>query len=240
MVDFSQRLAEAMQDAGETASSFAKKMGLSYTAIKKLLNGQSKSFDAPNNAKAAGILGVYSDWLATGIGPKKTESHPLGNCPLVTITFSEDGALHFKAALEFAMDRGAAKPETIGHMTRYTASFPRTLDGANAALQLLGYLGRENSAVFIHANGRIIYTQNALDILNCFVNSCASDDVASYCSASFNHQPLPCAMLLKPSHDPDFFDGNEDQIVRHIQAAATRAECEWCPHFKIERIKGKI
>lgn len=49
-------------------SSLAAALGVSYQAIKKLHNGTSKAFSAENNSKAATILGVSPDWLATGDG----------------------------------------------------------------------------------------------------------------------------------------------------------------------------
>lgn len=44
-------------------------IGVSYQAIKKLLDGGSKMLNAENNVKAAHALGVSSEWLATGKGP---------------------------------------------------------------------------------------------------------------------------------------------------------------------------
>lgn len=58
-----------MKSAGISTSELARQMGVSYQAVKKVLNGGS--FGKDNNILAAKILGVYSDWLATGKGPKK-------------------------------------------------------------------------------------------------------------------------------------------------------------------------
>jgi hypothetical protein len=122
-----------------------------------------------------------------------------------------------------------------GRLVRHVASFRSGAREADAALQLLAYLGQGSAVVFVHANGRIIRIENAIAILNCYVNSCASDDVDSYCGASFNHNPLPCAMLVALSREPEFFNGDAAAIKRHIKAAALRAECEWCPNFDVER-----
>lgn len=66
MVDYTERFQAALAYAGLDLSSLADKLGVSYTAVKKVHDGQSKEFKASNNAHAARILGVNSDWLAIG------------------------------------------------------------------------------------------------------------------------------------------------------------------------------
>ena len=46
----------------------SKALGISYVAVKKVLDGQTKAFTAENNSLAASFLGVSPDWLATGEG----------------------------------------------------------------------------------------------------------------------------------------------------------------------------
>lgn len=46
----------------------ARAMGISYVAVKKVLDGQTRAFTAENNSKVAALLGVSADWLATGDG----------------------------------------------------------------------------------------------------------------------------------------------------------------------------
>lgn len=46
----------------------SKALGISYVAVKKVLDGQTKAFTAENNSIAASFLGVSPDWLATGEG----------------------------------------------------------------------------------------------------------------------------------------------------------------------------
>ena len=46
----------------------AAELGVSYVAVKKVLDGQTKAFTAENNSRAAAFLGVSPDWLATGEG----------------------------------------------------------------------------------------------------------------------------------------------------------------------------
>lgn len=57
-----------MKDAKVDTTELARAMGLSYQAVRKVLLGGE--FSARNNAKAAAILGVSSDWLATGEGAR--------------------------------------------------------------------------------------------------------------------------------------------------------------------------
>lgn len=66
MVEYGERLADAMKAKKITTTELAREMGISYQAVKKVLNGGA--FGKDNNILAAKVLGVYSDWLATGKG----------------------------------------------------------------------------------------------------------------------------------------------------------------------------
>ncbi|MCH1984831.1 S24 family peptidase [Achromobacter xylosoxidans] len=68
MVEYRDRLAAAMKAASISASKLAEGLDTSYQAVKKVIDGKSQAFNAANNAQAAKILGVSSDWLALG-GP---------------------------------------------------------------------------------------------------------------------------------------------------------------------------
>jgi len=68
MVDYAERLAGAMKHSGASKTTLARAIGISYQAVKKVLDGGSHSLSAENNAKAARYLGVSSHWLATGDG----------------------------------------------------------------------------------------------------------------------------------------------------------------------------
>lgn len=71
MVEYKDRLAEAMRDAGMSKQQLADALRISYQAVKKVLDGASKSLSAANNEAAADALKVNSLWLATGKGPKR-------------------------------------------------------------------------------------------------------------------------------------------------------------------------
>ena len=66
MVQYSQRLLLAMQRAGQSIASLHKALGISYQAVKKAVDGGK--FGTANHLKAAKLLRVNPEWLATGIG----------------------------------------------------------------------------------------------------------------------------------------------------------------------------
>jgi phage repressor protein C with HTH and peptisase S24 domain len=74
MVEYRERLKSAMDEAGVSATALASAVGISYQAVKKVLDGLSNAFSAENNSAAAKHLKVSSDWLATGQGPRNAEA----------------------------------------------------------------------------------------------------------------------------------------------------------------------
>lgn len=68
MVEFNFRLIEAMRLANKSTQNVADHLGISYQAVKKVLDGKSSALNAENTAKAARYLGVDIYWLATGEG----------------------------------------------------------------------------------------------------------------------------------------------------------------------------
>lgn len=66
MVDYVERLELALKHAHLTPKDLQDHLGVSYQAMKKLMNGLSKSLSAENHVRAARYLGVNSYWLATG------------------------------------------------------------------------------------------------------------------------------------------------------------------------------
>lgn len=57
-----------MDAASADVTSLAKALDISYQAVRKVLDGRTKSFTAQNNTKAAAWLGVNPDWLSSGTG----------------------------------------------------------------------------------------------------------------------------------------------------------------------------
>ena len=68
MIEYKERLLEAMGLRAMTVASLSKALSISYQAVKKVVNGKSASFGLVNNQRAAQVLGVSADWLATGQG----------------------------------------------------------------------------------------------------------------------------------------------------------------------------
>lgn len=72
MVEYKDRLAQALKDAAISVRMLADRIGVSYQAVKKVIDGKSGAFSAANNSKVAKFLSVNSHWLATGEGTKQT------------------------------------------------------------------------------------------------------------------------------------------------------------------------
>ncbi len=98
MVDYKDRLQLAMKRAPALAAvpersriqRVADVLGLSYQAVKKVLDGKSKTFSATNNARIADFLAVDPTWLATGHGLMPARA-PLGPAGDVQMTVRESG-----------------------------------------------------------------------------------------------------------------------------------------------------
>ena len=72
MVEYSERLKAAMDRAQMKTRALSDAIGMSYQGVKKVIDGKSNAFSAENNSRAASILGVSPDWLATGTGAMLT------------------------------------------------------------------------------------------------------------------------------------------------------------------------
>ncbi len=70
MVEYKDRLKEAMAERGYDATRLAAEMDVTVQAVRKVLDGKSTSFSARNNDRAAEILGVSPGWLARNVLPK--------------------------------------------------------------------------------------------------------------------------------------------------------------------------
>lgn len=87
MVDYNERLKLALKQSGYTTQMLADALGISYQAAKKALDGKTKAFTAANNQRAANLLGVSAEWLATG------ESGPLVNTAS-NVSHAQIGSTH--------------------------------------------------------------------------------------------------------------------------------------------------
>jgi len=73
MVEYKDRLKEAMDDLSIGRTQLANVLGISYQAVRKVLLGESSGFDLENHNAACAFLGVRSEWLLSGKGPKHPE-----------------------------------------------------------------------------------------------------------------------------------------------------------------------
>jgi hypothetical protein len=68
MNEYRERLLHALKLAKKEMHQLQKHLGVTYTALKALQDGRSKSLSAKNNVLAARYLDVDPLWLATGDG----------------------------------------------------------------------------------------------------------------------------------------------------------------------------
>lgn len=104
MIEYGERLEAALKARNTTISQLASGMGVSYQAVKRVIDGLSKAFSAANNTKAAAFLRISPDWLATGQGSMEmgfdanAKPVPLGMRPYPVISSIQAGALKEIAA----------------------------------------------------------------------------------------------------------------------------------------------
>ena len=99
MVEYSERLKAAMARAQIKTRTLSDAIGMSYQGVKKVIDGKSNAFSAENNSRAAAVLGVNPDWLATGQGQMTSEIDKnvrpveMGMRPYPVISHIQAGAL---------------------------------------------------------------------------------------------------------------------------------------------------
>lgn len=76
MSSLSQRITEAMHDAGMTAAELARACKISEPSVSNWVNGRTKTLKSSTALKAAAVLGVDVAWLAEGKGSKRPTTDP--------------------------------------------------------------------------------------------------------------------------------------------------------------------
>ena len=124
--DYGERFQAAMTHALVDVHDMAKALGVSYTAVKKVLTGGTKMLRADNNSVAARAMRVNADWLATGDGAMLDRKEPLS-----------DRAIFIGAQLDAAED--ADERERAMVLCENVAALARAgqLQAALSALQVL-------------------------------------------------------------------------------------------------------
>ena len=130
MVVYSDRLKAALERAGVKTQALATALGVSYQAVKKVLDGGSRAFTAENNAKAARFLNVPADWLATGDGSMLQPSLPRDFSDRREVSASDWGLLQDVQLVmsdeELASIRARAeRTRRVAQVQQVSASVPR-------------------------------------------------------------------------------------------------------------------
>lgn len=73
LATFSERLIDAMKEAGVNATELADACGVSSAAVSKWMSGATKNLTADNSAAVARSLGVREEWLRTGRLPRERQ-----------------------------------------------------------------------------------------------------------------------------------------------------------------------
>ena len=70
---YGERLREAMEESADykTASALSRAIKCSPQAIGHVLNGKTQALNQGNHTKACALLGVFPEWLSTGVGRKR-------------------------------------------------------------------------------------------------------------------------------------------------------------------------
>lgn len=74
-----ERLTTAMERSGITQAELARACGVKPPSVNGWLSGKSKFLRGENLLKAAAVLGVSQQWLATGEGPMAAAVAPSGS-----------------------------------------------------------------------------------------------------------------------------------------------------------------
>lgn len=147
MSEHSQRLLLAMRHSETTTPRLAASLGVSYQAIKKLIDGTSKSLTAENNSKAAKILGVNPDWLASGEGEMLLNDE--SNAPPRIDVMGEISAGRLKNLLKLIDRYGGASAlakelgVTIAYISQMKSGNPSFPIGERASRKIEEKLGLE-------------------------------------------------------------------------------------------------
>lgn len=160
-IDFSERLRAAMRMAGVDVRWLSRRLGVSYQAVAKVLNGGSKSMSASNTALAAEALGVNARWLATGDGEMRSVAIPVGVATETDTAFALGGVMSGAAGV--AVDHTPRPPSLAAALEVVGMALAREMpertraELAEALSAWARYAGREiyrsNVAALLEGDG---------------------------------------------------------------------------------------
>lgn len=134
--DYASRLRSAMDEARCSIPTLAKHLEVSYQAVKKVLDGQTNSLTAANNAVAAKVLQVSGDWLAVGWDPKyrldapqqaRPVSHLSPILAVTTVAWEKLKVTDLRGRFQVELPDDALAPECpAGTTVRFDGAMKRT------------------------------------------------------------------------------------------------------------------
>lgn len=162
-MNFSERLEQAMNEAGLTQGKLAKMVSMAQSSINKLLNGAKGS---RNVVEIANVLGVRPEWLAYGEGPKheqKSDIPPQSEWKTIdswdskTPMHDDEVEVHFLKDIEFACGNGRIMSEDHnGFMLRFSKSTLRRIGANSDGSGVICFPARGNSMEPVIPDGTTI------------------------------------------------------------------------------------
>lgn len=188
---------------------------------------------------------------------------------LVLVLFVKSRSGAFDLAMDVATRAAFLAQRDLESMKIYVAGFPQTLEGAIYAMDLIHYV-RGWKGTHFYAQGRMVIGEmkQAYDIeavLQCFAESCASDDFRAHCYRTIDSPYFPVHMRLKLerihplfqhitaasdegnflfpcSHMLQWFEAQPDHpssVRDQIQAEGVAKMCDVCPRFDADGFKKR-
>ncbi|MFT4271222.1 MAG: S24 family peptidase [Pantoea sp.] len=129
---FSERLSQAMKEAGHTQGSLGKAVGMAQSSVWKLVSG-----DAKGSRKAvdiARVLGVRPEWLVSGQDPMRNE----GQQPIQAHNKDQNEGVYRIDVLDLTVSAGPgsymlSEMVEVLHAIEFTSEHARSLFGNRAA-----------------------------------------------------------------------------------------------------------
>jgi phage repressor protein C with HTH and peptisase S24 domain len=112
LIGYAERFSSAMEESGKDIAELARALKLSYNAVKKVGVGTTNMMSAYNNARAAAILGVSSDWLATGEGLRERSVQQLSREALRVAAIYDQVSAKDRRHIDAAADAAASPDDT--------------------------------------------------------------------------------------------------------------------------------
>lgn len=180
---------------------------------------------------------------------------------LVLVLFVNSRSGAFDLAMDVAKRAPLFAERNLSSLTIYVSGFPRTLEGAMRAMDLVHYV-RGWKGTHFYAQGRMIIGEmrQAYDleaVLQCFAESYASDDYRAHCHRTIDTPYFPIVQLMKLErihpmflhitaqsdegiytfpckHMLQWFQAQEhhpSSVRDQIQAEGVEKSCDLCPRF---------